>query len=113
MDSATPRTTRPPSERCATCGRRARRRFCSAACRQKAYRRRKAGRPEDYRVKSAKRGPVPLDGETARERENTRLSDWFLTFRSEVERCHREVRLLRVENELLRRENARLRAGRA
>lgn len=109
MASATLHTTSPPSERCAVCGRRARRRFCSAACRQKAYRRRRAGRPEDYRVESAKRGPVSLGGETTRERENTLLSDWFVSFRAEVERCHREAKLLRVENTLLRREVERLR----
>lgn len=111
MVSATPRTTSQPTERCAACGRRARRRFCSDACRSRAYRRRRAGRPEDYRPDGAKRGPVPLAGETVTERVNVLLSDWFTTFRAEVERCHREVALLRVENGLLRRELERLRVA--
>ena len=66
-----------------------------------------------YRVTTAKRGPVPLTEETATERKNVLLSDWFVTFKEEVERCHREVLLLRRENLLLRVEVERLRAWRA
>jgi hypothetical protein len=97
-------------ERCAVCGRRARRRFCSDACRSRAYRRRKAGRPENYRASGAKRGRVPLNSESATERGNALLSTWFVTFREEVERVHREVVLLRAESSALRAENAALRA---
>jgi hypothetical protein len=41
-----------------------RRGFCNGRCRQAAYRRRRAGLPEDYIAGSGRRGRVPLAGKT-------------------------------------------------
>lgn len=89
----------------------ARRRYCSDVCRSKAYRRRRAGRPENRRREGAQRGPVRLEAETAAVRQQVRLSDWFVDFRREIERVHRESAILRAETCALRAETERQRRG--
>ena len=45
----------------------ARRFYCSPRCRTRAYRRRRAGLPQDAFAEGAQRGRVPLDGKTLRQ----------------------------------------------
>lgn len=95
---------------CRVCWTPCERAYCSPACSQKGYRRRKAGLPESWRPDGAQRGRVPLGGKTRKERTNVLLSDWFVLLRQETERAHREVAVIRRENAELRAAVARLRA---